>query len=184
MPGDVKSARRRMRLLKFLVGVMIAIILSLILVLVFLVLTADPPAVMTASPQFDPRMHLTSPQFHPLPRLQQSSLLVPPLCQLPASTWRTVTLPKTGMLKETMQSESLRGRTPRKYCRLEFRASLYTPPPRPCLVSIAPATPSTSSTATSRCVDATHTRQYGFLCLASHLGVAGCGNSAVTPANR
>eukprot|EP01051_Picozoa_sp_SAG22_P012033 SAG22_NODE_1216_length_5142_cov_2.131866_3_plen_178_part_00 len=54
MPGDQKSARRRMRLLKFLVELMIAIILSLLLVLVFLVLTADPPSAMTASPLFDP----------------------------------------------------------------------------------------------------------------------------------
>lgn len=55
MPGDQQSAKRRMQVLKFLVGLMIAVILSLLLVLVFLVLTADPPATMTATPIFDPR---------------------------------------------------------------------------------------------------------------------------------
>jgi hypothetical protein len=54
MPGDVKSAQAKMRILRGLIGILGGVIFSLLLVLVFLVLTADPPAVMTSSPVFDP----------------------------------------------------------------------------------------------------------------------------------
>lgn len=54
MPADVKAATIKLNLLRFLTGALAGMTVGLVLILIFVVLTGDPPAVMTAVPVFIP----------------------------------------------------------------------------------------------------------------------------------
>jgi hypothetical protein len=54
MPEDVPAAAGRLRLLKFLTGALAGTMVALIVILLFIVLTAENPPIMTAEPVFDP----------------------------------------------------------------------------------------------------------------------------------
>ena len=54
MPADVKAATVKLKLLKFLSGMLAGTTVALVLILVFVVLTGENPPVMTQGPVFDP----------------------------------------------------------------------------------------------------------------------------------
>lgn len=54
MPADVKAATAKLKLLRFLTGLLAGTTVALLLILVFVVLTGEKPPVVTANPIFDP----------------------------------------------------------------------------------------------------------------------------------